>query len=153
MNRRNPFKIRPVEFSGERARGSLTLRALDAGSCGDCELEIVALGNPQYDFERFGFHLTASPRHADVLLISGPFTRSMESAALAAFEAMPEPRRVVTLGDGLAEDSPFRASYAVIPLPDVLRQACVLHIPGDPPAPAELLAGLLSLLHPPARKK
>jgi len=128
-----------------RERRSVFFRHLDAGSCNDCELEITALANPIYDLERFGLHAVASPRHADLLLITGPFTRSMEAAALAAFQAMPEPRRVVTVGDGFQEGGLFADSYAVVPLPQALAEAWVAHVPGDPPSPQELLDVLLTL--------
>jgi Ni,Fe-hydrogenase III small subunit len=128
-----------------RRPGSIFIRHLDAGSCNDCELEIAALSNPIYDFERFGFHVVASPRHADVLLVTGPFTRSMEAAALAAFRAMPEPRRVVTVGDGFRPDGLFGDSYAVLPLPEEMIPCWVVHVPGDPPSPHDLLEVLLTL--------
>ena len=100
-----------------RKARSIAIRHVDPGSCNDCELEITALTNPIYDIERFDIHFVASPRHADVLLVTGPFTRSNQAAALAALEAMPEPRRVVTVGDGFLEDAIFAGSYAVVPLP------------------------------------
>lgn len=124
---------------------SIFIRHLDAGSCDDCELEIAALSNPLYDFERLGLQFVASPRHADVLLVTGPFTRSMESAALAAFHAMPEPRRVVTVGDGFNENGIFGDSYAMTPLPKELLAARVAHVPGDPPSPKQILDVLLAL--------
>jgi Ni,Fe-hydrogenase III small subunit len=124
---------------------SVFIRHLDAGSCNDCELEITALSNPIYDWERFGLHIVASPRHADVLLVTGPFTRSMEAAALAAFRAMPEPRRVVTVGNGLRPDSVFSGSYAVISLPEEMIPYWVVHISGDPPSPQDILEVLLNL--------
>jgi Ni,Fe-hydrogenase III small subunit len=153
----------------QRKFRSIFIRQVDTGSCNDCELEITALSNPIYDFERFGFHIVASPRHADVLLVTGPFTRSMEVAALVTFQAMPRPRRVVTVGDSFQEDSPFRDSYAVLPsqeeidsacqeknldahiahvvasLPKELASAWVAHIPGDPPSPQQILDVLLTL--------
>ncbi len=118
---------------------------MDAGSCNDCELEITALSNPVYDFGRFGFHIVASPRHADVLLITGPFTRSMEKAALKAFEAMPEPGYVITAGDGFKENSIFKGSYAIVPLPEKINSAWIAHIPGDPPSPKDMLDSLLKI--------
>jgi Ni,Fe-hydrogenase III small subunit len=128
-----------------RQARSVFIRHLDAGSCNDCELEITALSNPVYDFERFGLHIVASPRHADVLLVSGPFTRSMETAALVAFRAMPEPRRVVTVGDGFRPDGIFSGSYAVLPLPQEMVPYWVVHILGDPPPPQHILDVLLTL--------
>lgn len=128
-----------------RQRRSIAVRHLDAGSCNDIEVEVAALSNPVYDLARFGLHFVASPRHADVLLVTGPFTRSMEAAALAAFQAMPEPRRVVTVGDGFGPGGVFADSYAVIPLPAEMMGAWVLHVMGDPPSPPTLLDALLSL--------
>jgi Ni,Fe-hydrogenase III small subunit len=130
------------------ARGrprSVFLRHVDGGSSNDCELEIAALFNAVYDAERFGFHLVASPRHADVLLVSGPLTRSMEAALLAAFQAMPKPCRVVTVGDGFCDNGPFAGSYAVVPLPAELHPAWQAHVLGDPPSPQAILRVLLAL--------
>jgi Ni,Fe-hydrogenase III small subunit len=127
---------------------STFFRHLDAGSCNDCELEIVALSNPMYDFERFGFQIVASPRHADVLLVTGPFTRSMEAAALATFRAMPEPRAVVTIGDGFRPDGLFGISYAVTSLPQEMIPYWVAHILGGPPSPQHILDVLLNLATP-----
>jgi Ni,Fe-hydrogenase III small subunit len=118
---------------------------VDAGSCNDCELEISALSNPIYDFERYGFQIVASPRHADVLMISGPFTRNMEAAALDAFRAMPGPRRVVTVGDGFEKDNLFANSYALVPLSEEIASARIAHVPGDPPSPQDILDVLLTL--------
>lgn len=145
---RNLFSARnllPIPIAWQAKPASIFIRHLDAGSCNDCELEIAALSNPLYDFERFGFHLVASPRHADILLVTGPFTRSMEAAALAAFRAMPGPRRVVTVGDGFKESGIFSDSYAVMPLPEELVAARVAHIPGDPPSPQQIAEVLLTL--------
>ncbi len=129
----------------QRQPRSIFIRHVDAGSCNDREVEITALSNPVYDLERFGLHIVASPRHADVLLLTGPFARSMRSAALAAFWAMPEPRRVVTVGDGFRPDGVFRDSYAIMPLPDEMTPAWVMHILGNPPSPQQILDALLTL--------
>lgn len=144
---RNLFSSRNLltDPADRQQRQSIFIRHLDAGSCNDCELEVTALSNPVYDFERFGFHIVASPRHADVLLVTGPFTRSMGAAALAAFRAMPERRRVVTAGDGFRPDGVFRGSYAVMPLPKEMIPCWVAHIPGDPPSPQDVLEVLLAL--------
>jgi Ni,Fe-hydrogenase III small subunit len=134
-----------TEDTTHKAPKSIFIRHVDAGSSNAIEQEIIALFNPVYDVERFGFHLVASPRHADILLITGPCTRSMEAATLAAFHAMPEPRCVVTVGDGFEEDSVFYDSYAVMPLPDEIAAVRVAHIPGDPPSPQQILDVLLDL--------
>jgi Ni,Fe-hydrogenase III small subunit len=124
---------------------SLAIREVDAGSCNGCELEINALANPFYDLERFGLTFVASPRHADVLLVTGPVTRNMHEALLRTYAATPAPKWVVAAGDcaagcGVFAKSPacLGAVSAVVPVD--------LVIPGCPPTPAKLLAGLLALL-------
>src|SRR5690242_8044077 len=124
---------------------SLSIRAIDAGSCNGCELEIHALNNAFYDLERFGLHFVASPRHADVLLITGPVTKNMREALARTWQATPDPKWVVALGDCAADGGLFAASYAcvggvssVVPVD--------LHIRGCPPAPIHILKGLLALL-------
>ncbi len=124
---------------------SLSIRAVDAGSCNGCELEIHALANPFYDLERFGLSFVASPRHADVLLVTGPVTKNMREALERTYAAMPDPKWVIAVGDCGKDGGCFRGSYAccagvssVLPVD--------LHIPGCPPNPTELLKGLLALL-------
>lgn len=124
---------------------SLAIRQVDAGSCNACELEIQALNNPLYDLERFGLGFVASPRHADVLLVTGPVTANMRDALLQTWEATPEPRWVVALGHCAIDGGLFAGSYAVVGgVEKVL--PLDLAIPGCPPAPADILAGLLSLV-------
>ncbi len=125
--------------------GSLAIRAVDAGSCNGCELEIHALNNPFYDVERFGVHFVASPRHADVLLVTGVVSRHMQTALLRTYEATPDPKWVIAMGDCAACGGEFGVSYAscgavanVIPVD--------LVIPGCPPNPETLLKGLLALM-------
>jgi Ni,Fe-hydrogenase III small subunit len=127
---------------------STAIRVVNCGSDGAVEQEILAIFNPVYNAERYGFHLVASPRHADILLVSGPLTRNMEGALLAAFEAMSYPRRVVTIGDAITGQGMFHDSYAVVPLPEAVALACVAHIPGDPPCPADILAALRQIPEP-----
>ena len=124
---------------------SLSLRLVDAGSCNACELELNALSNPYYDLERFGLRFVASPRHADVLLVTGPVTKNMRAALLRTYDAMPAPKWVIAVGDcatcgGLYADSYAceRGAYAVLPVN--------LRIAGCPPSPNQLLAGLLALM-------
>jgi Ni,Fe-hydrogenase III small subunit len=124
---------------------SLSVRAIDAGSCNGCELEIQALNNAFYDLERFGLHFVASPRHADVLLVTGPVTRNMREALERTHRATPDPKWVVALGDCALDGGVFAGSYAciggvasVIPVD--------LHISGCPPRPEQILKGLLALL-------
>ena len=124
---------------------SLSIRQVDAGSCNGCELEIHALNNAFYDLERFGLHFVASPRHADVLLVTGPVTRNMREALLRTYNATPDPKWVVAVGACAADGGVFAGSYAVEGgVKDVV--PVDLHIPGCPPSPRVLLAGLLALL-------
>ena len=124
---------------------SLAIREVDAGSCNGCELEINALGNAYYDLERFGIRFVASPRHADVLLVTGPVTRNMREALERTYNATPNPKWVVSVGDCALDGGCFAGSYAVVG--GVSQVVPVdLHIRGCPPRPEEILKGLLSLL-------
>ncbi len=124
---------------------SLSIREVDAGSCNGCELEIHALGNAFYDLERFGLRFVASPRHADVLLVTGPVTRNMREALARTYNATPDPKWVVAVGDCARDGGLFAGSYAVVG--GVSQVVPVdLHIGGCPPRPTQLLAGLLALL-------
>src|SRR5580700_8221302 len=124
---------------------SLSIREIDAGSCNGCELEIHALGNAFYDLERFGLRFVASPRHADVLLVTGPVTNNMREALLRTYDATPAPKWVVAAGACALDGGLFAGGYAcvggvskVIPVD--------LHIPGCPPTPTALLEGLIALM-------
>src|SRR6195256_2899217 len=124
---------------------SLSIRQVDAGSCNGCELEIHALQNAFYDLERFGLRFVASPRHADVLLVTGPVTKNMREALERTYNATPSPKWVVSVGDCAFDGGLFSQSYAVeggvsavIPVD--------LHIRGCPPTPVDLLRGLLALM-------
>jgi Ni,Fe-hydrogenase III small subunit len=124
---------------------SLSIREVDAGSCNGCELEIHALNNAFYDLERFGLRFVASPRHADVLLVTGPVTKNMREALARTYAATPDPKWVVAVGDCAANGGIFAGSYAVEG--GVSRVIPVdLHIRGCPPDPAALLKGLLALI-------
>ena len=124
---------------------SLAIREVDAGSCNGCELEIHALNNAFYDLERFGIRFVASPRHADVLLVTGPVTKNMQEALLRTYQATPDPKWVVAIGDCAIDGGVFAGSYAV--RGGVSRVLPVdLHIRGFPPRPIQLLEGLLALL-------
>ena len=124
---------------------SLSIRQVDAGSCNGCELEIHALSNAFYDLERFGLRFVASPRHADVLTVTGPVTKNMREALLRTYNAMPDPKWVVAIGTCAVDGGLFSGSYAVAGgVKDVV--PVDLHIPGCPPNPKALLAGLLALL-------
>jgi Ni,Fe-hydrogenase III small subunit len=124
---------------------SLSIRQVDAGSCNGCELEIHALNNAFYDIERFGLRFVASPRHADVLMVTGPVTKNMREALERTFNATPDPKWVVAVGRCAADGGVFAGSYAVAGgVKDVI--PVDLHIAGCPPSPTELLKGLLALL-------
>src|SRR5216117_247341 len=135
-----------LKRSARRSLGrSLSIREVDAGSCNGCELEIHALSNAYYDIERFGLRFVASPRHADVLLVTGPVTKNMREALERTYDAVPAAKWVVAVGDCAADGGMFAKSYAcaggvsaVLPVD--------LHIGGCPPRPVALLKGLLALL-------
>jgi len=130
---------------------SLSIRHVDAGSCNGCELEIHALNNAFYDLERFGLRFVASPRHADVLLVTGPVTRNMREALARTYNATPDPKWVIAVGACAADGGIFSGSYAVVGgISQVV--AVDLHIGGCPPAPADILKGLISLLEPAPEK-
>ncbi|MEI6542732.1 MAG: NADH-quinone oxidoreductase subunit B family protein [Methylococcales bacterium] len=131
--------------------GSIAIRQVDAGSCNGCELEIHALNNPYYDIERFGIHFVASPRHADVLLVTGPVSRHMQTALLRTYESTPDPKWVIAVGDCATCGGEFGVSYAscgavsnVIPVD--------MTIAGCPPTPIALMKGLLGLINLPKGK-
>ncbi len=124
---------------------SLSIRQVDAGSCNGCELEIHALNNAFYDLERFGLRFVASPRHADVLMVTGPVTKNMREALLRTYNATPDPKWVVAVGACAVDGGIFAASYAVEGgVKDVVQVD--LHIRGCPPSPTEILKGLIALL-------
>jgi Ni,Fe-hydrogenase III small subunit len=124
---------------------SLSIREVDAGSCNGCELEIHALNNAFYDLERFGLRFVASPRHADVLMVTGPVTKNMREALRRTYDATPDPKWVIAIGDCAVDGGIFSGSYAVVGA--VASVVPVdLHIRGCPPRPVQLLSGLLALL-------
>ena len=130
---------------------SLSIRQVDAGSCNGCELEIHALNNAFYDLERFGLRFVASPRHADVLTVTGPVTKNMREALMRTYNATPDPKWVVAVGDCAADGGMFAGSYAIAGgVKDVV--PVDLHIPGCPPSPTKLLKGLLALLEHASKK-
>jgi Ni,Fe-hydrogenase III small subunit len=124
---------------------SLSIRQVDAGSCNGCELEVNAMAGVLYDLERFGLRIVASPKHADVLLVTGPVTRNMREALERARACTPEPCWVVAAGDCAADGGVFKGSYAVEGGAAAVL-AVDLVIPGCPPTPSQLLEGLLALL-------
>jgi Ni,Fe-hydrogenase III small subunit len=145
-----PALPRPVADDGDFAggdravSGSIQVRHVDAGSCNGCEIEIASSFGPVYDLERYGVRLVASPRHADVLLVTGPVTRNMVDPLVKAYEAMPSPKRVVALGDCARDCGVFAGAYGVqgavgdfVPV-DVT-------VPGCPPEPEAIIAALRGL--------
>ncbi len=148
-----PAADEALRVTGERLHGdilryfcgALTIRHVDAGSCNGCELEINALNNPYYNLEGLGIKFVASPRHADMLLVTGPVSRNMEVALQRTYDATPEPRLVVALGDCGCTGGIFGESYAsrgrvsnVIPV-DVA-------VPGCPPTPFAIMQGILTAI-------
>ena len=135
-----------VERAARRKLGrSLAIRQVDAGSCNGCELEIHALNNAFYDLERFGLRFVASPRHADVLLVTGPVTRNMREALERTYRATPDPKWVVAVGACASDGGIFAGSYAVIGAVNAVVPVD-LHILGCPPNPTQLLRGLIALM-------
>jgi len=137
--------VKLEEVIRKRFRNSLTIRQVDAGSCNGCELEIHAMNNVYYNCERFGIHFTASPRFADLLLVTGPVSHNMEIALRRTYDATPRPKIVIAVGDCGCNGGVFGESYAslggidrVIPVDAV--------IPGCPPTPAALLQGILKVI-------
>jgi len=140
-----------ADLTQRRLGRSLAIREIDAGSCNGCELEINALGNAFYDLERFGLHFVASPRHADVLLVTGPVTKNMAEALKRTYDATPEPKWVVTVGDCTVDGGCFAGSYAVVG--GVSKVVPVdLHVPGCPPEPTRILSALCALVDRNERK-
>lgn len=142
-----------IEASGKELRElikkkfnrSLHIREVDTGSCGACESEIISANNPLYDLQRFGISFVASPRHADCLLVTGPVSKNMRCALQRTYDAMPEPKFVITCGDCALDGGEFKDSYytdagvkSVLPV--------ALHIPGCPPSPLVIIQSLLRFL-------
>ncbi len=124
---------------------SLHIREVDTGSCGACESEIISANNPIYDLQRFGINFVASPRHADCLLVTGPVSKNMLIALKKTYEAMPEPKFVITLGDCASSCGIFKGSYYVQgSVKEIFPVA--LHIPGCPPSPLVIIQTLLAFL-------
>lgn len=147
MNRKERRKIiqekikRPTVQFRQR---SIFIRHLDCGSCNACELELNALTNSVYDIEQYGIHFVASPRHADILAMTGPYTRSLDEAAHLTLNAMPIPR-IMSIGDCSKDGGVFKNSYAICDHPEEIEKEIRKHVPGCPPAPTEILDALLTL--------
>jgi Ni,Fe-hydrogenase III small subunit len=133
----------------QRARAlfgrALAIRQVDAGSCNGCELEIIGLFGPVYDMERFGLHFVASPRHADMLLVTGPVTRNMAVPLRMTYDATPDPKLVVAVGDCARTCGVFADSYAVAgPVDSIIPVDA--YIDGCPPEPTQILQGILAAI-------
>jgi Ni,Fe-hydrogenase III small subunit len=138
--------LREVSAAARRLFGrALAVREVDAGSCNGCEVEITGLMSPVYDSERFGIHFVASPRHADLLLVTGPVTRNMEVPLRKTYEATPAPKLVVAVGDCARTCGVFKGSYAVAGSVDQVIPVDVF-VDGCPPEPADILRGILAAL-------
>ena len=147
-----PASNKPVPETSERLqnkmnsfRRSIAIRAVDTGSCNGCEMEMNALMNPIYDAERFGIHITASPRHADALVVTGPVTVNMERSLKDVYRTTPDPKVVIALGDCAINCGMFKGSYAVTG-PVEQHIPVDFKIPGCPPRPSEILEALSALL-------
>lgn len=133
-------------------KGSLSIREVDAGSSNACEQELTALGNPYYDVERFGVHFVASPRHADMLMVTGAVSRNMKQGLVRTYEATPDPKIVVAVGDDAINGGVFKGSYAVADGVDKVIPVDFA-IPGDPPSPKTILSHLLKILETVEKKR
>ena len=135
-------RLRSAIFSS--LKGSLAIREVDAGSSNAEEHELTALSNSYYDIERFGIRFVASPRHADALFVTGPVSRNMVEALRRTYEATPEPKMVVAVGDGAIDGGIFKGSYAIVGgVKDVI--PVDIEIPGDPPSPKQVIAAMLNI--------
>ncbi len=148
-----------TETSAKAVTGSIFIRHVDGGSSNIAESELTALTNPLYDISQYGISFVSAPSHADLMLLTGPVTRNMLGAVTAAFDMMPPPQTIITVGDhaeareqGEAPDAEsgatatstlFRSSYATVDLPERMRAAIADHVPGDPPEPTAILNALL----------
>lgn len=138
--------LRPADARARRLLGrAVGIRQVDAGSCNGCEIEIGGLGGPIYDLEQFGLHFVASPRHADLLLVTGPVTRNMEVPLRKTWEATPDPKLVVAVGDCARDCGVFAGSYAVAGSVDAIIPVDVI-VHGCPPDPVAILHGILTAL-------
>lgn len=138
--------LQAVEASTRRLLGrALAIREVDAGSCNGCEIEKSGLTGPTYDASRFGIHFVASPRHADMLLVTGPVTRNMELPLRKTYEATPDPKLVVAVGDCARSCGVFAGSYAIAGSVDKVIPVDVF-VDGCPPTPTAILTGILAAL-------
>jgi len=144
--------VQQIDESVRRLLGrALAIREVDTGSCNGCEIEIAGLTGPVYDSERFGIHFVASPRHADMLLVTGPVTHNMEVPLRKTYDATPDPKLVVAVGDCAQTCGVFKGSYAVAGSVDKIIPVNVF-VRGCPPEPADILRGILTALDRAPRK-
>lgn len=148
-----PDSLKEIESVGQELKAlirkkfgkSLHIREVDTGSCNACESEIISANNPIYDLQRFGINFVASPRHADALMVTGPVSKNMLLALKKTYDAMPEPKFVITVGDCALDGGVFKGSYYTAgAVAQILPVA--LHIPGCPPSPLALIKALLAFL-------
>lgn len=138
--------VREIDRAAQKLFGRvLAVREVDAGSCNGCEIEISGLTSPVYDSERFGIHFVASPRHADLLLVTGPVTRNMEVPLRKTYEATPNPKLVVAVGDCAKTCGVFKGSYAIAGSVDQIIPVDVF-VSGCPPEPTDILRGILTAM-------
>src|SRR5438552_17705660 len=138
--------VKQIDAKTKKLLGrALAIREVAARSCNGCEIEITGLTSPVYDSERFGIHFVASPRHADLLLVTGPVTRNMEVPLRKTWEATPDPKLVVAVGDCARTCGVFRGSYAIVGSVDAVVPVDVF-VDGCPPEPADILRGILAAL-------
>lgn len=146
-DRQMALVARQIEVETRKLLGrSLHIRQVDAGSCNGCEIEITGLTSPYYDLERFGLHFVASPRHADCLLVTGPVTRNMAEPLRLTYEATPDPKIVIAVGDCAHNCGVFKGSYAVAGSVAEIIPVDVI-VPGCPPEPADILRGILAAIN------
>lgn len=139
--------LKEIDQASQRLLGrALAIREVDPGSCNGCEIEITGLTSPVYDSERFGVHFVASPRHADLLLVTGPVTRNMEVPLRKTYEATPNPKLVVAVGDCAKTCGVYQGSYALAGSVDQVVPVDVF-VKGCPPEPADILRGILTALN------
>ena len=131
----------------KRFNRALNIRMVDAGSCNGCELEIQAISNPYYNLERFGIQFVASPRHADMLMVTGPVTKNMTEALIKTYNAMPNPKLVIAIGDCAYCGGIFKESYAVIGAVNNVIPVNYI-VKGCPPTPIDILSGILLAITP-----
>ena len=138
--------VREIDARARRLLGrAIGIRQVDAGSCNGCEIEISGLTGPVYDLERFGLHFVASPRHADLLLVTGPVTRNMEVPLRKTYEATPDPKLVVAVGDCAKNCGVFAGSYALAgSVADIIPVDVI--VTGCPPSPADILRAILAAI-------